>query len=156
MSKAHRRHVLLPNPASKPTTSSSTGQSQKAPSRNMTMRMVMKERGGGDSITKKLNIFLGLALVPFLKTLDSTSWKCICKWFNTSYAFSRASLSSHVRYVGVIWFLFLVGHLYLIGVWMGDDQRANVIKTCVYFYVLKKRTASSSFTDYSILNTEHN
>ena len=33
-----------------------------------------------------------------------------------------------VKYVGVIW---LIKHLYLIGVWLGADRRENIIKTHV-------------------------
>ena len=32
------------------------------------------------------------------------------------------------RCAGVIWLLFLVGHLYLIDVWLGEIQRTNTIK----------------------------
>ena len=36
-------------------------------------------------------------------------------------------------YVGVIWLLFfLIGHLCLIGVWLGEEQRRNVIETRVF------------------------
>ena len=37
-----------------------------------------------------------------------------------------------VRYVGVIWLLFLLEHLYLIDVWLDKDHRTNTIKTHVY------------------------
>ena len=39
-----------------------------------------------------------------------------------------------VRYVGVIWLLFLLQHLYLNDVWLDKDQRINNIKT----HVLKR------------------
>ena len=35
------------------------------------------------------------------------------------------------RCVGVIRLLFLIGTLYLVGVWFGQDQRANIIKSHV-------------------------
>ena len=34
-----------------------------------------------------------------------------------------------LRYASVIWLLFLIGHLYLIGVYLGDYQRTKTIKT---------------------------
>ena len=36
-----------------------------------------------------------------------------------------------VRYVGVIWLLFLIGPLYLNGMWLGEDQRTKTINTHV-------------------------
>jgi hypothetical protein len=33
-----------------------------------------------------------------------------------------------LRDAGVIWVLLLIGHLYLIGAWLGDDRRTNTIK----------------------------
>ena len=39
------------------------------------------------------------------------------------------------RYAGVIWWLFLIGPVYLIGVWLGEDQRTNAITT----HVVKNR-----------------
>ena len=35
--------------------------------------------------------------------------------------------------MGVIWLLLLIGHMYLIGMWYGYDQRTNGIKEkCVF------------------------
>ena len=35
-----------------------------------------------------------------------------------------------IRYAGVIVFVFLIDYLtYLIGVWLGENQRTNIIKT---------------------------
>ena len=27
----------------------------------------------------------------------------------------------HIRFASVIWLIFLIGHLHLVGVWLGDD-----------------------------------
>ena len=40
-------------------------------------------------------------------------------------------MCSPIRYPGVIQLLYLGGHLYLIGVWLGHNQGLNTIKTCV-------------------------
>jgi hypothetical protein len=45
---------------------------------------------------------------------------CSISWF-----------SMHLRYMGVIWFLFLINPLYLISMWLSEDHRANTIKTHV-------------------------
>lgn len=37
-----------------------------------------------------------------------------------------------MRYANLIWLIVLDMHLYLIGVWSGDDHGTNAIKTCVY------------------------
>ena len=33
-----------------------------------------------------------------------------------------------IRFVGLIWLLFLIGHLHLIGEWLGEDQRTTTIE----------------------------
>jgi len=56
-----------------------------------------------------------------------------CKLFCGS-GFPGASLAVGRKtssYAGIIQLLFLIGHLSLIGVWFGEDQRANTIKTHV-------------------------
>ena len=56
---------------------------------------------------------------------------------NTIQGFSKVStFDEHGRagllsYAGVLWSIFLVGTLYLIGVWLGADQRTNIIKAHV-------------------------
>ena len=55
-------------------------------------------------------------------------------------------------YAGVIRFIFLIGPLFLIGVWSGEDQRPNKIKT---MFKRDWRT-SLDFIDYSTPNNEHN
>jgi hypothetical protein len=36
---------------------------------------------------------------------------------------------THVRHVGVTWLLFFVGHLYLTGMHLGEDQEQTIMKT---------------------------
>ena len=43
--------------------------------------------------------------------------------------FERDALS--LRYAGVIQLFLIIGQLYLIGVWLGEDQKTNTIKTCL-------------------------
>ena len=33
--------------------------------------------------------------------------------------------------MGLKWLVFLIGPMYLIGMWLSEDQRANIIKTCL-------------------------
>ena len=47
-------------------------------------------------------------------------WDCLFLW---------VCYEAWFRYWGVIRFLSLIGPLYLIGVWIGEDQRTNTIKT---------------------------
>ena len=56
-----------------------------------------------------------------------------------------------LRYVGVLRLLFLIRHLYLIGVWLSEDQRTNMMKTQ---FGLRCQIFFTSY--YSTLNTEHN
>jgi hypothetical protein len=44
----------------------------------------------------------------------------------SGYVLSR--IQSELKYAGVIRLFFLIGHLYLIGMWSGEDQRTNTIK----------------------------
>lgn len=37
-----------------------------------------------------------------------------------------------IRYVVVLQLLFLFGHLYSIGVWLGEDQQANIVNIHVF------------------------
>lgn len=37
-------------------------------------------------------------------------------------------------YVGAIWFLFLIGPMYLIGVWFGEDHNAQCSSALLTFY----------------------
>ena len=37
-----------------------------------------------------------------------------------------------LRYVGVIWLRFLIESLYLICIWLDEDQRTNIIKTHIH------------------------
>jgi hypothetical protein len=38
-------------------------------------------------------------------------------------------LQRGLSYAGVIWLLFLIGHLYLVGVWLSKNRRTNTMKT---------------------------
>jgi len=58
-----------------------------------------------------------------------------------------------VRYVGLIWFFVLIGHLNLICVLVGGDQKSNTIKDICWEgndYI-----QTSNFIDYSTLNSQH-
>ena len=56
-----------------------------------------------------------------------------------------------LRYACVLRLLFLIKDLYLIGVWLGEVQRTNILKTYVYRYW----TRSSNSINYLTLNSEH-
>ena len=54
--------------------------------------------------------------------------------------------------MGLKWLAFLIGPLYLVGMWFGEYQRANIIRQ-----KLKRGwTTSSNINNYSTLNNEHN
>ena len=53
---------------------------------------------------------------------------------------------------GVIWLLFFVEYLHVIGVWLGEDQRTSTIKT----HIEQRFTMWSNFINYSPLNSEDN
>ena len=55
-----------------------------------------------------------------------------------------------IRYLSVIWLRFLIGHLNLINVWLGEDQRTNIIKTHP-----SKRLDYYAFESYQLLHTHH-
>ena len=40
-------------------------------------------------------------------------------------------VTQHVKYADVIRLLFLIAHLYLAGMWVGDDHKTNTIETHV-------------------------
>ena len=50
------------------------------------------------------------------------------------------------------WLVSLIGLLDLIGMWFGEDQRANIIKT----YVQKRLDYFFNVSNYSTLNNVHN
>ena len=60
-------------------------------------------------------------LLSFYETeLNLIQWPKLSKEFIGSY-----------KYACLIQFIFLIRHLYLIGVWLGEDQETNTIKTHV-------------------------
>lgn len=52
-------------------------------------------------------------------------------------------------YAGVIWLIFLIGHLYLMVVRLGEDQRTNTM-------FKRDLTTLSNFSNYSTFDREHN
>jgi hypothetical protein len=57
------------------------------------------------------------------------------------------------KYVGFIWLHLLIGHLYLIGVWLGEDQQTNEHHTCTCFNNVELRLQVLSTAPHSIMNT---
>ena len=46
-----------------------------------------------------------------------------------SFVCEVALIWTPIRYAGLFLLLFLIGHMYLIGVWFGEDRRTNTIQT---------------------------
>jgi hypothetical protein len=57
-----------------------------------------------------------------------------------------------MQVAGVMQSLFLIRYIYLMGVWFGEDQIINTIKTQV---LLRGWTTSSNFINHSTLQNEH-
>ena len=55
--------------------------------------------------------------------------------------------------MGLKWLVFLIRPLYLIGMWLGEDQRANIIKTT---FLKEIGLRLQNINNYSTLNSEHN
>ena len=70
--------------------------------------------------------------VCFLVEEKSLRWCLDCKIDTLIYLYMLGFLDETffpgLMDAGVIWVLLLIGHLYLIGVWLGDDRRTNTIK----------------------------
>ena len=64
----------------------------------------------------------------------------------------KSSQETCIRYVGVH-LLLLIGQLYLIGVWFGEDQKTNTIKD---MYLNKLGMYLPYFSNFCTLNNEHN
>lgn len=43
----------------------------------------------------------------------------------------KGTSTNYQRHAGVIWLLGLIKHLYFMGVWLGEDQITNTMKTYV-------------------------
>lgn len=60
------------------------------------------------------------------------SWvKIVVETVIRSWEMAAQFFAHHVKYAGVIWILFLIAHLYLAGMWVGDDHRTNTIEAHV-------------------------
>ena len=114
--------------------------------------------GGSTSFCKSDSVFYNKFLNTFFKNMKINS----CLHFtDPSYSFCSltavflpastwvSTLIFLLRYAGVIWLLFLMGYLYFIGLWLGEDQRTHTIKSHVW-------ALSSNFINHSTLNYEHN
>ena len=75
----------------------------------------------GFSLTPREDFIALNRIVLGISSLSSGSLGSIC----------LPLFKSYVRWVGLKWSIFLIGPLYLIGVWFGEDQRANIVKTNV-------------------------
>lgn len=58
----------------------------------------------------------------------------------------------YIRYADVIWLLFLMGYLYLIGVSLGGEHRTNTIKACLEEIGLRLQI----FINYCTLKSDYN
>ena len=69
-------------------------------------------------------------LGPKVPVLDSKLLHLDCNMFNLQHQQIKESGKHRlIRFVGVISFALLINHLiYLIGVWLGENQRTNIIK----------------------------
>ena len=89
------------------------------------------------------NLFLHLLLLLLLLRQMKT---------NASHKYEgRLQCALVLRFVGVIWLLFLIGHPYLIHVWWGEDQRTNTIE----IHVSERLDYVFKLIGY-IVNREHN
>ena len=50
----------------------------------------------------------------------------------------HSTVAPEVRWMGLKWLVFYIGPLDLIGMWFGEDQRANIVNTtCLKEIVLR-------------------
>ena len=92
-----------------------------------------------------------------------------CKFTIASTQLDKLLLSNHdctnipfpsflndLRYAGVIGLLFLVAHLYMLGVWFGEGQRTNTINKLETCCLKEIGLRLRYFINYSTLGSKHN
>ena len=78
----------------------------------------------------------------------------MCMLVDVEFLFVQvfACQMSNVKNTHWFGYFSLVGHLYFVGVWSGENQRTNTLN-----YMLKRDwITSSTFINYFVLNSEHN
>ena len=75
--------------------------------------------------------------------------KLIIPACHKSLDFFQANLAWRLRHASVFWLLFSIGHVSLMDVWLGQDQRTNIIFKKRLDYIFK-------IISYSTLDSKHN
>ena len=103
------------------------------------------------------NFFVSLELPTIRHTLYNAcpivdhEVSMVCNWINNPYN-QEADQNCSIRYASVIWLFILIGHLNLIGVWFGEDQRTNIIR---HMYKRDWSTHLNFNYNFTLIN-EHN